>query len=94
MIATGLEVETDFATFDGVVKILDTSGLEPGMGAFKYFAPGVGQVLEEEVVLSEEEPELVIEIENRREVDASAPVDPDGSRLRGERHCQDHHLPQ
>ena len=83
VIATGLEVETDFATFDDVVKILDTSGLDPGVGAFKYFAPGVGQVLEEEVILSEAEPELVIEIENRREVDASAPVDPEDLAFEG-----------
>ncbi|MGI0526721.1 calcium-binding protein [Rhizobium giardinii] len=76
VIATGLHVDTDFGAFDDVVKILDTSALDPGVGAFKYFAPGIGLVLEEEVVISEDEPELVSEITNRREVDVSAAVDP------------------
>lgn len=76
VIATGLAIETDFGSFQNVVKILDTSGLEPGVGAFKYFAPGIGLVLEEEVVLSEVEPELVSELVNRRQVDDAAPVDP------------------
>ncbi len=76
VIATGLHIDTDFGSFDDVVKILDTSALEPGIGAYKYFAPGVGLVLEEEVVLSEDEPELVSEITNRREVEISAAVDP------------------
>ncbi|RWM84150.1 MAG: hypothetical protein EOR84_33500 [Mesorhizobium sp.] len=76
VIATGLDVETDFGSFHDVIKVLDTSGLEPGVGAYKYFAPGIGLVLEEEVMLSEDEPELVIEIRNRREVDVSASVDP------------------
>ncbi|WP_349437127.1 calcium-binding protein [Pararhizobium sp. A13] len=76
VIATGLHVDTDFGSFDDVVKILDTSALDPGLGAYKYFAPGIGLVMEEEVVLSEDEPELVSEITNRREVDVSAAVDP------------------
>ncbi|MCV9962601.1 hypothetical protein OIU34_11895 [Pararhizobium sp. BT-229] len=75
VIATGLHVETDFGSFDDVVQILDTSALEPGVGAYKYFAPGVGLVMEEEVVFSEDEPELVSEITNRREVEISSAVD-------------------
>lgn len=75
VIETGLHVDTDFGSFDDVVKILDTSALEPGIGAYKYFAPGVGLVMEEEVVLSEDEPELVSEITNRREVEISSAVD-------------------
>ena len=74
VIARGLSVETEFGSFDHVLKIRDTSSLEPGVGAFKYFAPGVGQVLEEE--FAEDEPSLFIEIQNRRTVDNSAPVDP------------------
>ena len=81
VIATGLHIDTDFGSFDDVVKILDTSALEPGVGAYKYFAPGVGLVLEEEVVLSEDEPELVIEIKNRREVDDLCRRRSDRSRL-------------
>ena len=46
VIATGLSVETEFGSFDDVLKIRDTSSLEPGVGAFKYFAarrrPGPG----------------------------------------------------
>ncbi|CAH2395619.1 calcium-binding protein [Mesorhizobium escarrei] len=84
VIATGLHIDTDFGSFDDVVKILDTSGLEPGIGAYKYFAPGVGLVLEEEVVLSEDEPELVSEITNRREVEISAAVDPTDLAFAGE----------
>jgi Ca2+-binding RTX toxin-like protein len=76
VIATGLDIETDFGSFQNVVKILDTSDLEPGVGAFKYFAPGIGLILEEEVVLSEVEPQLVSELVNRRQVDATAAVDP------------------
>ncbi|WP_198963525.1 calcium-binding protein [Sinorhizobium fredii] len=76
VIATGLHVDTEFGSFDNVTKILDTSNLEPGVGAYKYFAPGVGLVLEEEVVFSGEEPTLVSEITNRREVEILAPVDP------------------
>ena len=74
VIARGLSVETEFGSFDHVLKIRDTSSLEPGVGAFKYFAPGVGQVLEEE--FAEDEPSLFVEIQNRRTVDNSAPVDP------------------
>ena len=74
VIATGLSVDTDYGPFDDVIKIRDTSGLEPGVGAYKYFAAGVGQVLEEE--FAEDEPSLFIEIQNQRLVDTSAPVDP------------------
>lgn len=84
VIATGLHVDTDFGSFNDVVKILDTSALEPGVGSFKYFAPDVGMVLEEEVVLGEEEPELVSEITNRREVEISSVVDPTDLAFAGE----------
>ncbi len=76
VIATGLHVDTDFGSFDDVVKILDTSALDPGVGAYKYYAPGFGLVLEEEIVFSQDEPELVSEITNRREVEVLAAVDP------------------
>ena len=92
VIARGLSVETEFGSFDNVLKIRDTSSLEPGVGAFKYFAPGVGQVLEEE--FAEDEPSLFIEIQNRRTVDNSAPVDPHRSGLRRRRGEKDHHLPR
>lgn len=74
VVATGLSVDTGYGAFDDVIKIRDTSSLEPGVGAFKYFAAGVGQVLEEE--FAEDEPSLFIEIQNTRLVEKSAPVDP------------------
>lgn len=74
VVATGLTVETEIGTFDDVVKIRDSSSLEPGVGAYKYFAPGVGQVLEEE--FAKGEPSLFIELQNQRLVERSAPVDP------------------
>ena len=64
----------------------------PGVGAFKYFAPGVGQVLEEE--FAEDEPSLFIEIQNRRTVDNSAPVDPTDLAFAGDGDEKDHHLPR
>jgi hypothetical protein len=43
------EVTIDLGDFDGVLKTLDTTALEPDLAEFKYYAPGVGQVLEEEL---------------------------------------------
>jgi Ca2+-binding RTX toxin-like protein len=77
VVATGLDVEIDSGEFEDVIKILDTSALEPGAGDFKYFAPGIGMVLEEEGILpAPKDPELVVEIENIRVVDDSAAIDP------------------
>ncbi|MDQ6434796.1 calcium-binding protein [Mesorhizobium sp. LHD-90] len=84
VIATGLTITTDIGTFRNVVKILDTSGMEPGVGSFKYFAPGVGQVFEEEITLPDEEVELASGLQNRRQVDGSKPVDPDDLAFAGD----------
>ena len=85
VIATGLDLETDFGSFSNVVKILDTSALDPGVGAFKYYAPGIGQVFEEEILLAApDDPELVIELENIRLVDNSVPVDPSDLAFEGD----------
>ena len=43
------EVTIGLGEFDGVLKTLDTTALEPDLAEFKYYAPGVGQVLEEEL---------------------------------------------
>lgn len=69
VIATGLTVETELGTFNDVVKILDTSPLEPDVGAFKYFAPGVGMVFEEEIELAApDDPEVIVELQGIRTV--------------------------
>jgi hypothetical protein len=41
------EVTIGLGEFDGVLQTLDTTALEPDMAEYKYYAPGVGQVLEE-----------------------------------------------
>jgi hypothetical protein len=43
------EVTIGLGGFDGVLKTLDTTALEPDLAEFKYYAPGVGQVLEEDL---------------------------------------------
>lgn len=77
VIATGLTVELDGVTYEDVVKILDTSTLDLTAAAFKYFAPGVGQVLEEEIdITAPEDPELVVSLANQRLVTGAGAVDP------------------
>ncbi|MDH3668282.1 MAG: hypothetical protein OEN23_15245 [Paracoccaceae bacterium] len=73
VVDTGLSV----AGFNDVIKILDTSALEPESAAFKFFAPGVGMVFEEEIATAEPDvPELVLELTGIRMTDMTAPVDP------------------
>ena len=38
--------EVPYATFTGCVKTQEWTPIEPGNRAFKYYAPGVGNVLE------------------------------------------------
>jgi hypothetical protein len=47
-LATGLTLPTAFGTLSDVIKVLETSQLEPGVFEAKYYAPGIGLVLEEE----------------------------------------------
>ena len=42
------DISTDFGDFEDVVQIQEFSDLDPGGFALEYYAPGVGQVLEEE----------------------------------------------
>ena len=85
VVATGFDLDTDFGSFANVVKILDTSTLDPGVGAFKYYAPGIGQVYEEEILLAApDDPELILELENIRMVDNSAAVDPSDLAFEGD----------
>lgn len=73
VIATRLTVDS----YDDVVEIKDTSGLDQGAFAFKFFSPGIGLVREEEFSAEyPDEPELVVELENQREVLKEGEVDP------------------
>lgn len=42
-------IETGMGVFDGVLKTLDTTALEPDVAEFKYYVPGKGLVLEEDI---------------------------------------------
>lgn len=41
-------LSTQFGTFNNVLKVRETTALEPGIFENKYYAPGIGQVLIEE----------------------------------------------
>jgi hypothetical protein len=68
------EVSIGLGAFDGVLQTLDTTALEPDQAEYKYYAPGVGLVLEE--ALDEEGAvEFVIELQGVRTVgDADLPA--------------------
>jgi len=59
VVATGVEIESDGSFYEGCVQILDWNPLEPGVLEYKYFAPDVGLVLEEELTDEELVAELV-----------------------------------
>ncbi|MBP0001535.1 MAG: hypothetical protein J7641_21520 [Cyanobacteria bacterium SID2] len=42
-------ISIDFGTFDNVLQTLDLNNLEPDSREFKYYAPGVGLVVEEDL---------------------------------------------
>jgi hypothetical protein len=46
--ARGLTLDVDDRTYNRVLQIREESALEPGIFGFKYYAPGVGMVREEE----------------------------------------------
>ncbi len=52
-------VNVEFGSFTDVVQTEDTSPLEPGLVEHKYYAPGVGLVLEQTVLGGAERAELV-----------------------------------
>jgi hypothetical protein len=61
------EVSIGLGAFDGVLQTLDTTALEPDVAEYKYYAPGVGLVLEE--ALDEEGAvEFAIELQGVRTV--------------------------
>ena len=53
IVETGITLDVDDDIFTDVVKIREFSALEPDEFDFVYYAPGVGQILEEEIVTDE-----------------------------------------
>lgn len=61
--AIGLAVSLDIGDFEDVLRVLETTAIEPDARGFKYYAPGVGLILEEEGLDADlENPELVLEL--------------------------------
>ena len=59
----------EFGTFEDVLRILETTELEPDAREFKYYAPGVGLILvEEDLDENLANPELVFELTQIRSV--------------------------
>jgi len=52
-VAEGLEVETEAGTFRDCVEVRETSPLEPGAQSTKVYCPGVGLVIDNDLVLVE-----------------------------------------
>ena len=50
-VAEGLEVETEAGDFEGCVEVTETSPLEPGAESTKVYCPGVGLVMDNDLVL-------------------------------------------
>ncbi|MCP5364636.1 MAG: hypothetical protein H6905_05325 [Hyphomicrobiales bacterium] len=62
------DVSIGFGDFENVIKTIDTSALEPDVGGFKYFAPGIGEILVEEAPNEQGIPEISVELTGIREV--------------------------
>ena len=52
-VAEGLELETEAGTFRGCVEVTETTPLEPGAASTKLYCPGVGLVVDNDLVLVE-----------------------------------------
>jgi hypothetical protein len=48
VVEQGLTVTVPYGTFQNCIKIKETTALEPDVVGYKYYAPGIGQVSEEE----------------------------------------------
>jgi hypothetical protein len=59
VISLNESLEIPYGAFDGVLVTRDWNPLEPGVTEHKYFAPGVGLILEEKVEGGDERVELV-----------------------------------
>lgn len=51
--ASGLEISTPAGDFQNCVKVVETTPLEPGAQSIKYYAPGVGLIIDSVVELIE-----------------------------------------
>lgn len=71
IVSIGETITLDIGTFTDVVKILETISIEPDVGGFKYYAPGIGLIFEEEGVgpAGQLDPELSVAL-----VDAPEPA--------------------
>jgi hypothetical protein len=63
------EVSIDLGEFEGVLQTLDTTALEPDVAEYKYYAPGIGLVLTEDLD-HEGEVEFASELVGVRTVEA------------------------
>lgn len=61
--ATGLTVEGPAGTFTDVVKVYESSTVEPESRGFKFYAPGVGMIREEELGAAGDAVEMVVELQ-------------------------------
>lgn len=52
-VAEGLEVETEAGAFEGCIRVLDSSPLDPGEEDEKVYCPGIGIVIDEDLELVE-----------------------------------------
>jgi hypothetical protein len=52
-VAEGLEVETEAGDFRGCVEVAETTPLEPGAESTKVYCPGVGLVMDDDLLLVE-----------------------------------------
>ena len=68
VIGVGETAEIELGTFEDAIKILDTTALDPDAAEFKFYAPGVGEVLVEEDIDETGEGELIVELQELREV--------------------------
>ncbi len=48
VVGTGLTVTVAYGTFNNCIKTADVSPMDPGVLEYKYYAPGVGLILEED----------------------------------------------
>jgi hypothetical protein len=64
----GLAISGPTGDYEAVIRTIDSSALEPDTVAFKYFAPGVGQVREEEAPDGDGVPEITVDLLGVRDV--------------------------
>jgi Ca2+-binding RTX toxin-like protein len=62
ILSTDAEVSIGLGDFEGVLQTQDTTALEPDVLEYKYYAAGIGQILAEEDIDEEGEPDLSVEL--------------------------------